>query len=258
MMCKGYLSRILTVTLALMPVIASAACDRNEPDWLWNYEGNIGDKYRVKMTLVFGGNTVNGVYFYANQLKDIQLKGRITNGTNIVLDELDAAGKVVARFDGNFPDHNGNKKLECEVIVGTWRNLDTPETLPIYLSWHDSTDGTLKNRYGVAGVRNDSLINQNALLFWNAVKHGDKNTVASFIAYPTKVSISGRMKRINSPKELTANYDAIFSPRYREAITNALPHNMFVNSQGVMLGNGEVWFGSDGKVERLNNDMTGR
>ena len=199
-----------------------------------------------------------GYTSYANQLKDIQLKGRITNGTNIVLDELDAAGKVVARFDGNFPDHNGNEKLECEVIVGTWRKLDTPETLPIYLSWHDSTDGTLKNRYGAAGVRNDSLINQNALLFWNAVKHGDKNTVASFIAYPTKVSISGRMRRINSPKELTANYDAIFSPRYREAITNALPHNMFVNSQGVMLGNGEVWFGSDGKVKRLNNDMTGR
>lgn len=254
----NYLIKIVAVSLTLIPTIAGAVCVKNEPDWLWNYDGVIGSKYRVRMTLVFRGSDVNGVYFYASQLKDIQLKGRITNGTKIVLDELDPSGKIVAHFDGNFPEHDprgkfGGNKLECETIVGSWHKIDSNETLPVYLSMDNGTSGTLTNRYASAGIQDDNLIHQNALQFWNAVKLRDKRTVAALITYPIEVGISGETKRINSPKELIANYNAIFSPRFREAIINAIPRNMFVRDQGVMLGNGQAWFGVDGKVITLNN-----
>jgi len=257
-MRRKYLPGIFALFLALIPTIADAVCGKSEPNWLWNYDGTIGSKYRVRMTLVFRGVDVSGVYFYASQLKDIQLSGRIINGTDIVLDEIDVTGKVVARFEGNFPEHDprgrfGGSKLECETIIGSWHKLGTSETLPVYLSMESGTGGTLTNRYSPAGASDDSIIHRNALLFWNAIKSGDKRTVASLVIYPIKVGISGGTKQINGPKELLANYDAIFSPRYREAIANALPYNMFVRDQGVMLGNGQVWFGPDGKVIALNN-----
>lgn len=260
--CIRILFRILAVLLALLPVVANSVCKKNEPHWLWNYDGSIADQYRVKMTLVFDGSDVHsdvhGVYFYATQLKDIQINGRISGGTDIVLDELDPAGKVVARFEGRFAEHDprgkfGSDKLQCEIIVGSWHNLDSPERLPVYLSLEGGTSGLLTNRYAPAGVQDDNLIHWNALQFWNAVKSADKATVASLIAYPINVGISGGTKRLNSLKELIANYDAVFSTRYREAIANAVPRNMFVRDQGVMLGNGEVWFGPDGKVKALNN-----
>jgi len=251
-------SRPMAVLLALMPAIAGAACIKNEPDWLWNYDGTLGGKYPVRMTLVFAGGDVTGMYFYASQLKDIPLRGRITNGTNLVLDELDGAGKVVARFEGNFLEQDpggqfGDSKLECETIRGSWRKLDTNDALPVYLQMNNGTYGTLTNRYSVAGAEDDNLIHKNALRFWNAVKSGDKRTVASLVAYPIRAGVSGRKKRIKTPEEFIANYDGIFYPSYREAVLRSLPRNMFVRDQGIMLGNGQVWFGPDGKVIALNN-----
>ena len=79
---------------------ASAACERNEPGYLWNFDGAIAEKYPVRMTLVFSGDTLEGVYTYRSQLRDIRLRGRIDGGKSVVLDELDAAGRVTARFEG--------------------------------------------------------------------------------------------------------------------------------------------------------------
>jgi hypothetical protein len=105
-------------------MLANGACTTNDKQWLWNYSGSIAEKYRIGMTLVLAGSTVSGSYFYASQLADIRLRGRIAQGTDIVLDELDAADKVVARFEGRFltSDPSGRyqgDKLECEIILNS-------------------------------------------------------------------------------------------------------------------------------------------
>lgn len=259
-----FISRLqgaLILSLALLlPPGADAACRDSDPNWLRNYDGTIGDGdgYRVRMTLVFYEERVSGSYFYASQLRDIPLQGAIENGADITLDELDAQGKVTARFEGKFAERDPrgkftSSKLECEVIVGSWQRLGSSSRLPVYFSMNSGTGGTLENRYAVAGASDDALIHQNAYRFWNAVKQGDKKTVASLISYPIKVGLSSGSKSLRGPSDLIANYDAIFSPRYREAILNALPRNMFARDQGIMLGRGEVWFGPDGKVISLNN-----
>ena len=61
------------------------------------------------------------------------------------------------------------------------------------------------------------------------------------------------IRRLRTPAERVAHYDAIFSDVCRAAIAQALPRNMFVRDQGVMLGKGEVWFNADGKVIALNH-----
>src|SRR5262249_41988494 len=137
---------------------------------------------------------------------------------DIVLDELDATGKVMASFEGHFVD-----KSECAVIVGTWHKLDAPQSLEFYLKLSDAVGGSLEHRYAVAGAENDELVHQNVRKFWEAVKRSDKNTVASLIDYPIKVQISRTTKTLRSPDELIANYDRIFSPAYRDVIAKALP-----------------------------------
>lgn len=249
---------VLVLLLMLFSLSSQSACIKNEPNSLWNYDGSIGERYRVRMTLVFAEEEVSGLYFYASRLKDISLKGKVSNGTDVVLDELDEAGNVVARFEGKFPERDpqgrfGNSKLECEIIVGSWHKVDSPDSLPVYLSLESGTVGSLTNRYTSAGADDDNVVHRNAYRFWNAVRLNDKKAVAATIAYPISVHLPTGRKRLRNPTELIANYDNIFSPKYREAIANALPRNMFVRDQGVMLGRGEVWFGPDGKVITLNH-----
>ena len=45
----------------------------------------------------------------------------------------------------------------------------------------------------------------------------------------------------------------ISTPKFHEEVAKGLPRNMFVRCEGAMLGYGQVWFGSDGKVKTFNN-----
>jgi len=252
------LRRILPVLLlCALPVPVFAACSKVEPNWLWNYEGTIGNATRIRMTLVFGQPSVTGVYFYAKYLQDIRLRGRILDGSKLVLEELNSSGEVTARFDGSFPTRDpkgryGDSELSCEVFTGTWRNAKGGDGLPFYLAMDGGTSGSLAHRYAAVGTRDDEVVHRNARRFWEAVARNDAAAVASTIRYPIKVTVSGKVVTLRGPKDLTANYAAIFTPAYRESIARALPRNMFVRDQGIMLGSGQVWFGNDGRVIGLN------
>ena len=143
------------------------------------------------MALELDSGSVTGIYFYASQLKDINLRGTIINGSELVLNEMDAANRVIARFEGNFPtsdpEHHFNGSLQCEVITGIWRKTDSKEELPFYLSLTDAISGDLTHQYVGKGASDDDVINQGAQRFWNAVKRGDRKAVASVIEYPITV-----------------------------------------------------------------------
>lgn len=237
---------------------ASAACERNEPGYLWNFDGAIAEKYPIRMTLVFSGDTLEGVYTYRSQLRDIRLRGRIDGGKSVVLDELDAAGRITARFEGEFVTRDpkgryGDSELACEVIVGSWGKVGSSERLSVYLGTEGATAGSLKHRYGTIGVRDDEVVHRGAARFWRAVKAGDRATVAAQVRYPTAVTLDGKVRRLTGPKDLLALYDAVFTPKFVGAILESTPRYMFVRDQGAMLGSGWVWFGADGKVTALNN-----
>jgi hypothetical protein len=246
------------IAFAIMPSLVKAACTEKDlqPGWLWNYDGTIGDKYRVRLTLTASQGEVSGVYFYATQLKDIRIGGRIADG-HLELNEFDPEGGITARFEGEFPDHDphGGFKgaLRCEVITGSWHKEGAAEKLPLYLSQESGTSGTLAHRYAVAGAQDDDLAHRGALRYWQAIAKGDKVTVASLIRYPIEVHISGRRRTVGNAQELISQYDSIFSPAYRKAVADSMPRNMFARDQGIMLGRGEAWFGSDGRVIALNN-----
>jgi len=249
---------MILLCLLLLPVQTFAACSKNQPGWLWNYNGEMAGKYRIRMTLVFAGEEVSGVYFYASSLKDIPLRGRMLDATHVLLEELDAAGNAVASFRAEFPEKApesafGDSALECEVIRGTWSKAGSDTSLPVYLQMEGGTSGSIKHRYAAIGVRDPESLHRNSQAFWLAVKREDRKTAASLIRYPIRVDTSAGRKRYASADELLADYELIFTPAFRESIAKGLPRNMFVRDQGAMLGSGQVWFGADGKVTALNN-----
>ena len=251
---------LLTVlVLALLPQAGSAACTWNEPGRIWDYKGSIDGKYPIRMSLVFAADELNGIYVYASQLRDIRIRGHIGKDGSVRLDEYGTDGRISARFTGSFPERDpqgryGDSVLACEVLVGQWQSADTKRApLPFYLSAEGSISGKLGNRYGAIGAVSNQAVHAPAERFWRALKAGDRNAVAVEIRYPIKVTLNGKIKTLRNAAELLAVYDAVFTPAYRKAIAAAIPRNMFVRDEGAMLGNGEVWFGANGKVIALNN-----
>jgi hypothetical protein len=75
-----------------------------------------------------------------------------------------------------------------------------------------------------------------------AVKAQDKRKVAGMARYPLLVNLSKSHKQIRTAAQLIAGYDRLFTSSIREAIEEQTSACLFANWQGVMIGNGEVWF----------------
>lgn len=219
---------------------AMGACP-DKTNMLWNYEGSIAGKFPIMLTLSMGRDKIEGEYFYVSQLKDIALRGELRE-PQLRLEELDAAGRVTAHFDGTVD-------RDCEKFEGTWRKVGAGEGMPFQVKLTSGVGGTLDSRYG----GDEALIHRNAERFWQAVKRRDKKTVAALVVYPVKVSVNGRPVKVRNAADFIAAYDDIFSNAYRNAIAEAVPHNMFSKNGMAMLGRGEVWFNGQGKVAALNN-----
>lgn len=202
---------------------------------------------------------VSGTYFYDKYLKDIKIDGETDGKRNIVLNEYDAAGKKSATMTCSLPETDpggvGTTSLKGEVLTGTWLSADGKTSLPVSFRLSSSTVASHNSGiYGVAGVTDSQLFEQKVQRFRRAVLANDRKTVASMIRYPVLATAKGKQRKIQNASEFLDVYDSIFTPKYVGLIKNAVPHNMFVRYDGIMLGSsGEVWFDASGKVKTLNN-----
>ena len=79
--------------------------------------------------------------------------------------------------------------------------------------------------------------------FQQSVIAGNREDVAAFVRFPIVVTIGGHKRSINSAKAFVAGYDEIMTPDIVAAVKSQKYEDLFVNSQGIMFGNGEVWIG---------------
>ncbi len=75
-----------------------------------------------------------------------------------------------------------------------------------------------------------------------AVGAGDKETVASMVDYPFQARIKGKAVKIRDQKHFVADYDQIITSKVKDALAKQTYPTLFANWQGVMIGDGEVWF----------------
>ena len=74
-----------------------------------------------------------------------------------------------------------------------------------------------------------------------AVAKHDAPAVAALVHYPIKVNPGKKPVNIKNEKEFVKDYDRIITHDIADAIFRQKYENLFVNSQGAMIGDGEVW-----------------
>jgi len=77
-----------------------------------------------------------------------------------------------------------------------------------------------------------------------AVAKHDAASVASLVHYPIKVNPGRKPFTIKNEKAFIKAYDDIITADIQDAIFKQKYENLFVNSEGAMIGDGEVWISS--------------
>jgi hypothetical protein len=252
--------RRLPILLFLVALPLFAATPLLQDPGLYDYIGDLDGKTVIGLTLhPRDGQKVSGSYFYKKHLKDIPLSGEFTGERDLLLRENDAHGQPAGTFTLHFAESDPRHKrtgdtLTVDVLTGKWTSADQSKSYPVYLALSTIVAGGADGkRYQVAGAADDASVERNVQAFCAAVEKGDRKTVAGALSYPVTFSVDGRRSRAGSEQEFLADYDRIFTPKFMERIRNAIPHNMFANSVGIMLGDGAVWFDEKGRVKALNN-----
>jgi hypothetical protein len=75
-----------------------------------------------------------------------------------------------------------------------------------------------------------------------SVKAGDRAKIAAMVQYPLNVNTDKGHRSVRSSAEFVKAYNQLFTPAIKTAIEKQVPECLFANSQGVMIGDGEVWF----------------
>lgn len=75
-----------------------------------------------------------------------------------------------------------------------------------------------------------------------AVTNDDADALAQMVAYPISVTIDGESVDIAGESEFVTDFDQIFTSDVKDAVTSQSYETLFANWQGVMIGDGEVWF----------------
>ena len=114
-------------------------------------------------------------------------------------------------------------------------------------------------RYRLAGIEDARDVRRFVRALQDAVEADDRPALAGMLRTPFTTHDRGReVRTYPDARAVLADLDALFTPRVRKAILAAKGDALFVRDQGVMIGDGEVWFDRlDGEprilIKALNN-----
>lgn len=94
----------------------------------------------------------------------------------------------------------------------------------------------------IDGVLGDHLAYEVAFAaIQSAVAENDSESVAQWVAYPFSTTLDGDTYVVEGPVDFIEQYDSIITDEVRETVANQRYEDLFVNAEGVMLGNGQMW-----------------
>ena len=107
----------------------------------------------------------------------------------------------------------------------------------------------LDSRLELAGLESPEEVRLFLASLKQHLERDDRAALVSMIRLPLKI-YSGSGKTYTDSKSLISDFDQVFTAKVRAAISTARYEDVFVNYQGAMLGDGEIWFDKrDGKVQ---------
>ncbi|MFF2907915.1 hypothetical protein [Paenibacillus sp. NPDC057934] len=101
----------------------------------------------------------------------------------------------------------------------------------------------IENPYEVAGIDNPVAFAHFFNKLQKDVAANNKAAVADSISYPLRVNTKGKSMQIKTKKEFIAKYNDILTAKVKKKFLAQKEDKLFVNWQGVMVGDGELWIG---------------
>lgn len=98
-----------------------------------------------------------------------------------------------------------------------------------------------QDRFANSGT-SEAAVRRSLESLQEAVARDDRQAVAELLSCPCKVWDGRRNVRLRRASDVLSRYDAVFSPELKKTIAAARLEDLFSNWQGVMLGDGRVWF----------------
>ena len=102
-------------------------------------------------------------------------------------------------------------------------------------------------------------LNNEDIQFFLRIQHAiaseDKQWLARNVFYPLGVNSSSKLnhrihRTVHNKNEFITNYKAIINKKVELAVKNQNPQHLFKNWEGVMIGNGEIWFQKLGPINK--------
>lgn len=200
----------------------------------YDYKGTINTNIPIRMSIYPLEKDIVGAYYYEKHENEMKLKGK-AGEKNIILYEYDETGKNTGIFQGTMST--------VDKIEGTWISEDSKTSYPFVLSLEDILPGMeYGKRYAMVVI---NKIDQDVENFVNKIQNDivndNKVQLAEEIRYPINVKIDEKITKIENKKDLIKNYDQIFDVNYKQEISKAPTKYLFVNYQGIMFANGNIW-----------------
>ena len=96
-------------------------------------------------------------------------------------------------------------------------------------------------RLYLAGLESPDEARQFLAILKQNLEGSEHLAIVKMVRLPLKIH-SGSKHTYRDPDSLVRDFDKVFTQQVRDAIIKASYENLFINSQGVMLGDGAVWF----------------
>jgi len=74
-----------------------------------------------------------------------------------------------------------------------------------------------------------------------ALRDRDIEKLAGYIGYGEAIKVNGADVVVNDQEQLTGEFDSLFNQKVIDAVTGQAYETLFVNQDGIMFGNGELW-----------------
>ncbi|MEV5029865.1 hypothetical protein [Paenibacillus sp. LPE1-1-1.1] len=128
-----------------------------------------------------------------------------------------------------------------ELKPGT--DLDSATIVPTNEAEPANASNVEDNPFAAAGIDDPAAFIKMFEIAKAAVAANEKDAVAELILLPLQVN--GEIPyAVKSKEEFIEKYDQIITPSVKEALEAQKVDDLFVRDQGVMVGDGELWFGA--------------
>jgi len=236
-----------------------------EPDWIWQYKGDIAEHGRIEMLLNFTeDNQILGFAFDFQNVREYQVFGCLEE--RIFTLWLHQENQVDAVIQGEFPttDPRGNYSsstvLTSDLMTGSLLERDNLESFQVYLRISSGTYGTMKHRFQLAGTEDDNLILDASQQFISAVANNDKTQVVEMLHFPVEIWMNGARAEMRTPEVFLTYYNSIFGDGFRERLAVTFPNYLMANAGNFVgtitqfiYGGGGLAFDEHGKVIAIFN-----